>query len=230
MRRAVPGLLIVLGAVQLAQGSWIHAKAVLAQVLLERSWQRTVAGESAAAPWPWADTWPVARLRIPAHEADLIVLEGASGRVMAFAPGRLHGSARPGEPGACVIAGHRDTHFAVLEDLSPGAALVLEDGGGQIHRYRVEAAAVVDHRDAGALECHGSDRCLVLITCWPFDAVRPGGPLRYVVWAEAVPESPRLRRARARARDRVRVRGGDCDRPPPGDSLAIERDPSLRSG
>jgi hypothetical protein len=32
------------------------------------------------------------------------------------------------------------------------------------------------------------------VTCYPFDAIRPGGPLRYVVWAaladEMVAEGP----------------------------------------
>jgi len=30
---------------------------------------------------------------------------------------------------------------------------------------------------------------LTLITCWPFDAVVPGGPLRYVVHAVSLNES-----------------------------------------
>ena len=25
---------------------------------------------------------------------------------------------------------------------------------------------------------------LILVTCFPFDAIKAGGPLRYVVWAE----------------------------------------------
>jgi hypothetical protein len=29
----------------------------------------------------------------------------------------------------------------------------------------------------------------VLVTCYPFDALRPGGPLRYVVAAEASAEA-----------------------------------------
>ena len=28
-------------------------------------------------PWPWADTWPVARLVVPSLGIDQIVLEGA---------------------------------------------------------------------------------------------------------------------------------------------------------
>jgi sortase A len=182
VRRVAPGILLVLGLAQMAQGGWIHAKACLAQVLLEDAWQMTLVGGREVRPWPWADTWPVARLRAPEQNADLIVLEGASGRVIAFAPGWLHGSARPGQPGACVIAGHRDTHFAILEDLDVGDPLLLEDATATVHEYRVTGSAVVDRRDVGALEC-SDENCLVLVTCWPFDAIRPGGPERYVVWA-----------------------------------------------
>jgi sortase A len=48
----------------------------------------------------------------------------------------------------------------------------------------VRETAVVDHRDTRPLLPSASPR-LTLVTCWPFDAVRPGGPLRWVVVAEA---------------------------------------------
>ncbi len=185
MRRVAPGILLLLGLVQLAQGGWIHAKAHLAQYLLEDAWRQTLAGDRRVRPWSWADTWPVARLRTPGRGDDMIVLEGASGRVIAFAPGRLHGSARPGRSGACVIAGHRDTHFAVLEELEVGDSLLLEDATATVHEYRVTGSAVVDRSDVGALEC-GDESCLILVTCWPFDAIQPGGCERYVVWATRV--------------------------------------------
>jgi sortase A len=66
-------LLAVASAIHLGQGAYIYAKAQLAQVLLERAWQRALAGEAAPKPWPWADTWPVARLEAPALGVDLFV-------------------------------------------------------------------------------------------------------------------------------------------------------------
>jgi len=177
-------LLLVAGAVQGGRGGWIYAKAELAQILLHHSWERTLAGEGRVRPWPWADAWPVARLVIPGLD-DIVVLEGASGRNLAFAPGRLHGTAPPGGDGACVIAGHRDTHFAFLEGLARGDVLSLEDTGGTLHSYQVTATAVVDEHDTRAIL--GGDRpTLILVTCWPFDSLVEGGPLRYVVWAEDV--------------------------------------------
>jgi sortase A len=187
MRRKVASalslLLLAVGGAQGWQGVWIYLKAELAQVLLSRAWERTMAGEERVRPWPWADAWPVAKIILP--EESYVVLAGASGRNLAFAPGHLHGSAQPGAEGSCVIAGHRDTHFAGLADLSGGDVVRLELSSGEVYRYRVTSTTVVDQRDTGVL-ADGPQPLLVLITCWPFDAVVPGGPLRFVVLAELV--------------------------------------------
>jgi sortase A len=175
-------LLLATGIVQGVRGGWIHAKARLAQILLQRSWERELEGGGRSRPWPWADTRPVARLSLP-DGGRQIVLEGASGRNLAFAPGHLDGSADPGGVGACVIAGHRDTHFAGLDKLAPGDRILIEDNHGLNHAYRVTAAAVVDESDRSTIT--GFDTpVLVLVTCWPLDSSVSGGPLRYVVWAD----------------------------------------------
>src|SRR5439155_1634919 len=134
----VAGLLAVLALEQLGQGAWIHLRARLAQHLLQRAWARTARGETRARPWPWADTWPVARLRVPAHDVDLIVLSGVSGRTLAFGPGHAPASAAPGAPGTAIITGHRDTHFRFLEHMKPGDELLVELPGGRPTRLRIE--------------------------------------------------------------------------------------------
>jgi|GEM_PF-253371 len=175
--------LLAVGLWQLGGGLYIEAKARFGQVLLERAWDRTLAGEDHARPWPWADTWPVARLEAPAHGADLIVLAGAGGASLAWGPGHQHGTARPGGPGLSVIGGHRDTHLRFLEHVAIGDAVRVETPDGRRIDYRVTATAVVDHREAALHRTPGRP-ALLLVTCWPFDAVVPGGPLRYVVQAE----------------------------------------------
>lgn len=172
-------LLVVIGLWQTGHGVWIHAKAQVAQVLLQRAWARTLAGERDATPWPWADTWPVARLRVPAHGVDLIVLDGVSGRTLAFAPG--HGGPLPGTPGTAIISGHRDTHFRFLESVTAGEEIVVETPGRPAVRFRVVETAVVDSRAAVIRAADGP--ALALLTCYPFDALRAGGPLRWVVTA-----------------------------------------------
>ena len=186
-RRALIGLTILLAVVglgELGRVGWIHVKARLAQHLLQRAWARTVRGEDRARPWPWADTWPVARLRVPAHGVDLIVLAGVSGRTLAFGPGHAPDSAAPGTPGTAIVTGHRDTHFRFLERVKPGDEVLVELPGGRPTRLTVEATSVVDSRTA---VIRSEDRAagLILITCYPFDAVVPGGPLRYVVTARS---------------------------------------------
>jgi sortase A len=165
-----------------AQAAWIEAKARLAQHLVRRAWERERSGAGDARPWPWADTHPVARLLVPTRGVDLMILAGASGRTMAFGPGHLSGSPLPGEAGNAVVSGHRDTHFAFLRELRPGEALVVVRRDGARRRYLVRQALVVDQREAWVAEDAGDTR-LTLVTCYPFDAIRPGGALRYVVSA-----------------------------------------------
>ncbi|HSL17386.1 MAG TPA: class GN sortase [Methylomirabilota bacterium] len=186
---AVSVVLAAAAAVQVVQAGWIPAKAELAQVLLRRAWLRTGAGVERCRPWPWADTWPVARLLLPERRVELIVLAGASGATMAFAPGHLDGSAPPGGDGVSVIAGHRDTHFAVLERLVPGERVLVETPAGRTHEYVVRSSGVVHEGDAEALGRAGPGS-LVLVTCWPFRGVSPAGDQRYLVWATAARSQP----------------------------------------
>jgi sortase A len=181
----IVALLAVAGALQFGQGLYIHAKAQLAQILLERAWQRTLAGEKAVKPWPWADTWPVARLIAPAQGANLLVLSGASGRTIAFGPGHMDGTPLPGATGNSVIGGHRDTHLAFLRAVKRGETLTVERADGKRTDYRVTDLDVLDKRDTWVAKNEGPSR-LTLITCWPFDALRAGGPERYVVIARRI--------------------------------------------
>jgi len=180
--RIAMACLLGLGFWQLGEGAWIPAKAWLAQHLMLEAWERTGAGESQAAPWPWADTWPVARLLAKNGKVDLIVLAGASGRTLAFGPGHLAASVLPGERGNSVIAGHRDTHFSFLQDLAVGEPLWLETADGVVSRYDVVDIDVVDARRS-VIVLDADDAMLSLVTCYPFDALEPGGPMRYVVSA-----------------------------------------------
>ena len=175
--------ILCFGFWQLGQGTYIPAKAWFAQELMQRAWTRTGSGEARATPWPWADTWPVARLSARSGEIDLIILSGSSGRTLAFGPGHLSASSLPGEIGNAVIAGHRDTHFKFLKDVQPGELLKVESSKGLKHLYKVIDAEVVDSR-TGSLLLDTDDAILSLVTCYPFDARVTGGPLRYVVTAK----------------------------------------------
>ncbi len=183
-RRALGLFFIALALALFGESLWILAKAQLAQLLLRRAWEQRVAGAADPKPWPWADTWPVALLRAPRLGEHYFVLAGASGRNMAFGPTHVGSSDALGGASNAVVSGHRDTHFAFLEHLTPGDELVIDTPDSKRHRYRVETTHVVDENDLWVLEPTDA-KMLTLVTCFPFDAVVPGGPERYVVRAIA---------------------------------------------
>ncbi len=186
--RLLAGLMVSLLAIglwQVGDGSWIYAKARLAQFLLQRAWSRALTGAAMPKPWPWADTWPVAQLHMQRPPVDLIVLAGAYGRTLAFGPGHVTSTALPGEHGTVVLTGHRDTHFRFLKDVRPKDQLDLTGPDGITRYYTVTERLVMDSRRESIPMRHDREE-LILVTCFPFDAIMPGGPLRYVVRAERV--------------------------------------------
>ncbi|MCW8885905.1 MAG: class GN sortase [Motiliproteus sp.] len=193
MIRILIMVLVLAGGWQMGSGSWIWAKAQLAQWLLEQSWHSMKIQDSSSQPnpvkpWPWADTYATARLRVPSLAEDMIVLQGDSGRTLAFGPGHSADSAQPGRPGTTVFSGHRDTHFDFIRDLKQGMKIEVETLNQSI-QYRVRAMQVIDSRLGGVStpeEGHG----LLLVTCYPFDSIEVGGPLRYLVWAEVEHHQP----------------------------------------
>lgn len=132
-------------------------------------------------PWSWADTWPIARIRFATD--DQYVLAGAHGSALAFGPGHVDGTASPGSPGTSVVAGHRDTHFQRLKQLKSGDPIELQTIGKNWLTYVVGSTRVVDTRIEPGFQHSAADSRLILVTCYPFDAIEPGGPLRYVVEA-----------------------------------------------
>jgi sortase A len=124
----------------------------------------------------------VARLSVPALGIERYVLAGADGSALAFGPGHVSGTPIPGEAGNSVIGGHRDTHLAFLRLLRPGDLLEVERADGTRVAYRSELASVLHKGDVWVAKQEGPDR-LTLVTCYPFDALRAGGPQRYVVFA-----------------------------------------------
>ncbi|CAN5287756.1 class GN sortase [soil metagenome] len=171
----------IVGLVLFGQGAYIHAKALVAQVLLQRAFVQTLATGEYVKPWSWADTWPVARIEVKRLQASAIVLAGSSGQALAFGPGHVENTPNAGEPGVAVYAAHRDTHFRFLGDVIVGDDIDVTRRDGQTFRYRVTATSVVPF-DASDIDAQAGGVHLALSTCWPLDAITPG-PLRYVVHA-----------------------------------------------
>jgi sortase A len=200
LKLAVSAAVAVLGLGCITAACWIHVKAFAAQVLINAAWDRTQNGAAQARPWPWADTSPVARITF--HDwKTLVVLEGSSGRNLAFAPSHDAASVLPGERGNSVISAHRDTHFRELEHARLGDGIRVERPDGQVFVFSVTDVRVVDSRRE-RLVLDGDVPRLTLVTCYPFEAIQPGGPLRFVVtasWIAGAGYTPPRRVARAAA-------------------------------
>jgi sortase A len=177
--------LVLIGLWQTGNGAWIYLKAQLAQVLLQRAWAGTLASQQEVKPWPWADTWPIARLAVPSLGIDQIVLEGAYGRTLAFGPGHVESTGPLEGSDSIILTGHRDTHFRFLEKLHAGETILLQTRTGRWHRFVVRDRQIVDSRTT-TISTQEDKRQLILVTCYPFTAIVPGGPLRYMVNAEIV--------------------------------------------
>lgn len=165
----------------LMNGSWIHIKANLAYSLIDNAWHKSQLQQSPQKPWPWADTWPVAKLSFAGSD-NLLVMSGTHGEALAFGPGYDTSSSLPGEAGPVIIAGHRDTHFKQIKHLENGDIISLEDQHKEMHQYQVSELTVVDSRVSKQITA-SDDEHLILITCYPFFTLNTGGPLRYVVVA-----------------------------------------------
>ena len=172
------GMLFIAGTLVIADGLAIYLKAKLAQVLIKQAWSETLVSDGDVKPWPWADTWPVARLQVA--DTDLYILQGAQGSSLAFGPGWMEDSVRPEEIGTKLIAGHRDTHFKFLQDLQSNDALTLTGRDGRQTDYYVDSIQIIDSSKEQLLIDTQPEQ-LVLITCYPFDAIEASGPQRYIV-------------------------------------------------
>jgi|GEM_PF-84429 len=188
---------LVSGGLLVSNGAYMWAKAQLAQVLIAHAWQSSVQAAEIntllpnanqtfkeksfkTKPWPWADTYPVAKIQFYSgptsrfssqgaakHQArkqelagtrqkklaaqPLYVLAGASGRTMAFGPGHMSATPLPLEGGNSVITGHRDTHFAALQYLNLGDLIHVQTPEGQ-GEYQVTATFIVHQSQTQIIE------------------------------------------------------------------------------
>jgi sortase A len=167
---------------QMSQGKMVAAQIWLAQGLLHTAWVRTQASGQHIKPWPWANTWPLARLTVPRLKVEQIVLSRASEGISAFALKHSDSSVLPGELGNSVLNVHRDTYFGFLKALKPGDTLVLESIRSGRWHYQVSAIYVTYKTDTSLVE-PSLNRRLTLVSCYTCTVE---DERRYVVVAEEV--------------------------------------------
>ncbi len=174
--------LVIASLSLIGNGVYIKAKAKLADWMIANTWEARQLSGVPQKPWPWADTWVVARIHIPRLNVSQYVMQDASGESLAFGPGAVIPMARDNYH---FIAGHRDTHFDYLDQLKIGDTLKIETYDGHQQQYQITETNIVDVRQ-GAFYVDEQQSGLSLMTCWPMDSIVPGGPLRYVVSGEKI--------------------------------------------
>ena len=122
----------------------------------------------------------VGRLEVPRLGLRVLVAEGVGERTLLWAAGRLPGTARPGEPGNLVVAGHRDRVFAPLRDIHAGDEVSLVTHQGT-YRYVVDWTEIVSPQRVEVL-APTEQASLTLVTCYPFNAIG-AAPQRFIVRA-----------------------------------------------
>jgi len=122
----------------------------------------------------------IGRLVIPGLHLRAIVREGTDDDTLDVALGHVPGTALPGQTGNVAIAGHRDTLFRCLRNISKNDWIVFQTTHGS-YTYRVEGTAIVKPQDVGVL-ASGPHPEITLITCYPFHYVGPA-PGRFIVKA-----------------------------------------------
>ena len=158
----------------------IEVKAKLSQVLLEYTWNKSLKENKSYKPWPSFDGIPILKLEIPRYNISQIVLEGTSGQALAFGPAFHQETYLPSSKKITAISSHRDSHGEYIKNLEIGDILKLQDLDNNWHTYKIEEFLIVNVQEE--ININKKSR-LLLITCYPFDALLSGTPLRYIVSA-----------------------------------------------
>lgn len=187
--RLLTVLILLAGTCLTARAAYMDAKARFAGFLIRRAWAHTATSGEPRAPWPWADTHPIARLQIPRLGYDEIVLDAATPRSLNFGPALVLSAAPIGQPGNVVLAGHRTSWFRPLENIAQGDTMQISWFDSRRNAlfqrtYSVDLIQVVEPKNLALLGPTPAD-ALTLITCYPFGS-SPHSPLRFIVRASPI--------------------------------------------
>ena len=162
----------------------IELKARVSQILLQYAWHKTIKTGEDQRPWKSFDGSPILRLMIPNYEVDQIILRGTSGQSLAFGPAFHEESLLPGNGGTTVLSSHRDSHGIYIKKLQIGDIIKLQDRYKQWHTYHVNDFSIINVSKYSISTLNTEDN-LLIITCYPFNTIRSGTSLRYIVRANS---------------------------------------------
>ena len=183
-RRAISTLLLLVGVAGIGIWAW----SVLRGNLFQRKANREFEERTRTAPprpelVPPAPPQPgavIGRLVIPRLQLRAIVREGDGSHVLDVALGHVPGTAMPGAPGNVGIAGHRDTLFRCLRNITKDDQIIFQTTHGD-YTYSVEDTQIVKPRDVAVLD-PGPYPEITLVTCYPFYYIG-AAPDRFIVHA-----------------------------------------------
>lgn len=127
------------------------------------------------------------RLSIPRLHVEAIIREGTSAPTLTVALGHIPGTSLPGQQGNIGVAGHRDSLFRGLRDVTDNDEIVFETPNATYH-YRVKRTQIVMPQDVGVLN-PGPSPEITLVTCYPFEYIG-SAPQRFIVKATLVDGAP----------------------------------------
>ncbi len=172
----------------------IHSESAAAPIHTDRA-ATSILTDSAIAPIqhdgavtplpadPAIDPLALGRIEIPRIGVTAIVREGADDETLALAVGHVLGTARPGEAGNTVLAGHRDTFFRGLRNIRMNDRVRIVTPPRSFE-YRVVSLGVIKPEETRVLD-QTSYEALTLVTCYPFQFVGHA-PNRFIVRAARV--------------------------------------------
>ena len=176
-------LLVIGGGYFAYEGLKIELKAKVAQILLQHAWSKTLQTGKFYKPWPSFDGKPILLLEIFSHNISQIVLSGTSGQSLAFGPSWHLESFLPHEGKVTIISSHRDSHGVYIKKLQLGEEIKLQDQYKNWHSYIIDDFFIINVLEE-KITMGNNDQHLLLVTCYPFDAILSGTPYRYVVSAK----------------------------------------------
>src|SRR6266568_4757812 len=179
-RRLLPYLLTLAGLILICYVSLEYAWMLIEQNRLARELQSQSTLSPAAAT---AGSSDLVRLVIPKIHLSAVVVEGTSRKALLVGPGHVANTARPGDTGNAVLAGHRDTFFRHLGELLRGDPIYVERRG-KVYEYQVTDTKVVEPREISVLKPFAGNQ-LTLITCYPVHYIGPA-PKRLIVFAQSL--------------------------------------------
>lgn len=167
-----------LGIWQLGKAGLLAAKAFAAPILIEQAFAQSEADGKPVLPWPWSDSYPVAQMAFPKLGIKRFILSQSNMRNLAFGPTLQQ--VGPHE----VLFAHRDTHFSFLKEVRLNDRFNLRYSGQEPITWRVAKLEVIDKNDF-FIPHNIATKLLILVTCYPFDAVTENSDQRYVAWLSA---------------------------------------------